>query len=301
MHLDMFAMVVTKIVICITNRQEHRICLVKHKRMPDFYKEEQPQPAQGSQWASVHSSPPAKTLPQQQLLESNRGTRILQPQATVREMNHRNQIIPPGLQHLRTAFDIKELLPQDQHHELGNPRAFSHCAQGRGNMDSATATRSLCTAHRVSSDTRLQHQMWLYSAWVVRITVREQQQCHAQAGGKDTGVFLLRATLLGLAAQTGGSISRAFGRRALGNGNSLTWCRSSSGCLGQLVSLELHQTVLHSCTDRKMILQLQLYLRLTLIFTSPQHTPKLVTVTSAEWTEAEKYFFPNHYLKSCKI
>lgn len=71
----------------------------------------QPQPAQGSQWASVHSSPPAKTLPQQQLLVSNQSIRILQPQATAREVNCRNQTVPPGLQHLRTAFDIKELSP----------------------------------------------------------------------------------------------------------------------------------------------------------------------------------------------
>lgn len=32
-------MVATKIVICITNRQEHRIRLVKHERMPDFQAE----------------------------------------------------------------------------------------------------------------------------------------------------------------------------------------------------------------------------------------------------------------------
>lgn len=32
----------------------------------------------------------------------------------------------------------------------------------------------------------------------------------------------------------------------------------------------------------RLILQLQLYLRLTLIFISPQHIPKLVTATSAE-------------------
>lgn len=53
------------------------------------------------------------------------------------------------------------------------------------------------------------------------IKVREQQ-CHAQAGEKDTGVFLLRAMLLGLAAQTQGSFSRAFGGRALGIGKPLT-------------------------------------------------------------------------------
>lgn len=94
-------------------------------------------------------------------------------------------------------------------------------------MASATATGSLCTAHRVSSDTRLQQRHFFIRPgfalleWT-GIPVREQQQCHAQAGGKDTGVFLLRAMLLGLAARTQGSMSRAFGERALGNGNPLT-------------------------------------------------------------------------------
>lgn len=84
------------------------------------------QAAPGSQWAPVHSSPPAKTLPQQQLLESNRGIRILQPQATAREVNCRNPTLSPGFQYPWTASDIKEPFLQDQHHWLGNPFHTGH-------------------------------------------------------------------------------------------------------------------------------------------------------------------------------
>lgn len=158
------------------------------------------QAAPGSQWAPVHSSPPAKTLPQQQLLESNRGIRILQPQATAREVNCRNPTLSPGFQYPRTASDIKEPSPQDQHHWLGNPRAFSHWALGQDNMDSATATWSLGTAQSVLTQGYSIRCGFALHQWA-EITLREQQQCHAQAGGKDTGVFLLRAMLLGLATQ----------------------------------------------------------------------------------------------------
>lgn len=161
----------------------------------------QTQVAPGSRWAPVHSSPPVKTPPQQQLLESNRGIRILQPQATAREANCRNPTLSPGFQYLRTASDIKETSPQDQHHWLGNPRAFSHCARGQDNTDSATATWSLCTAQSVLTQGYSIKRGFALHQWA-EITVREQQQCHAQAGGKDTGVFRLGAMLLRLATQT---------------------------------------------------------------------------------------------------
>lgn len=226
-------------------------------------------------------------LPQEQLLESNKGIRILQPEATVKEVNHRHET--PLLRHwcLRVMFDNKELPSQYRHELLVDHSAFSHHAQWTGNTHSDPATGSLCTAHRASSDTRLQRQFCIRAGLALHkwtsTRVKEKQPSSSAVCRQVEGrrwMFLLRATLLRLAAQTGSSMSSTSGGRMLcNNGNPLTRQRSNLAVSDDLLVL------LSDCTRlyysyiliRRLVLQFQLYLSLTLTFTSPQHTPKHIS------------------------
>lgn len=245
-------MAATKIAICTTNRQKYRLCLVKHKRMPDFQESSSCCNPNQHRAASGHlcTAPlQLKHCPNSSFwwaIKASGFCNLKQQQGKwIAETKLFHQNFSISEQHLT----LRNCLLKISTAGLWIPEHF-HTVHREGITWPQPAGACALLTESVLTQGYSIRCGFALPEWT-GVTVREQQQCHALAAGRDTGVFLLRATLLGLATGTSGSMSRAFGGRAHGNGSPRTWCRSSSGCLGWLVSLELHQTVLHLCTDRK--------------------------------------------------